>query len=41
MGEKSIYVWHSRKFEEFAYMQMPRVLFLIGSVYAIYKITLR
>ena len=39
-GSKSIYVWHSRKFEEFMYMHIPRFLFLAGSCFVIYTITL-
>ena len=41
VGDKSIYVWHSRKFEELAYMNIPRALFLVGSIFIIYQITLR
>ena len=41
VGDRSIYVWHSRKFEELAYMNIPRALFLLGSVFVIYNITLR
>ena len=38
---KSVYVWHSRRFEEMMYMQVPRFLFLAGSIYIIYLINLR
>lgn len=41
IGNKSLYFWHSRRFEEFAYMHIPRFLFLAGSIYSIYTISLR
>jgi uncharacterized membrane protein len=41
LDDKSVYFWHSRRFEEFAYMHIPRFLFLAGSIYAIYTINLK
>ena len=41
VGQKSLYFWHSRKFEELAYMHIPRLIFLTMSVYTIYRINLR
>lgn len=38
---RSVYVWHSRRFEEIMYMHVPRFLFLAGSIYAIFLINLR
>ena len=38
IGPKSVYLWHSRKFEEFAYMILPRFLYLTGAAYIIYTI---
>ena len=40
-GNKSLYVWRSRAFEEMMYVNAPRMLFLTGSCYIIYCITLR
>ncbi len=34
-------MWRSRAFEEMFYMQLPRVLFLTGSIWMIYKITMK
>ena len=41
MGNKSVYFWHSRRFEEFAYMHIPRFFFLAGAIYTIYTINLK
>ena len=41
LGDKSVYFWHSRRFEELAYMHVPRFVFLAGSIYVIYTISLR
>ena len=38
---KSVFIWHSRRFEEIAYMHVPRFLFLSGSIWVIYQINLR
>ena len=40
-GKKSVYLWRSRAFEEIAFMYVPRFLFLTGSAYFIYRITLK
>lgn len=41
VGNNSIYVWKSRRFEEMIYMHIPRMLFLTASCYVIYRINLR
>ena len=41
VGQNSIYVWKSRRFEEMIYMHIPRLLFLVASCYVIYRISLR
>ena len=41
IGSKSIYFWNSRAFEEILYMHVPRFIFLAGSIYTIYTISLR
>ena len=41
IGSKSVYIWHSRRFEEILYMHVPRLLFLSLSIYTIYYINLR
>jgi len=41
VGSKSLYFWHSRQFTEIFQMHIPRLLFLSGAIYTIYKIKLR
>lgn len=40
-GRKRIYIWRSRVFEEMSFVYFPRLLFLTGSCYFIYLITLK
>ena len=40
-GRKSVYLWRSRVFEEMAFMYVPRFIFLTGSCYFIYRISLK
>jgi hypothetical protein len=41
VGDNSIYVWKSRRFEELIYMHLPRMFFLGASCYVIYRINLK
>ena len=41
IGQKSVYFWHSRAFEEILFMHVPRFLFLAGAIFTIYSISLR
>jgi hypothetical protein len=41
VGDNSIYLWKSRRFEELIYMHMPRMFFLCASCYVIYRINLK
>ena len=41
VGPNSIYIWRSRRFEELIYLHIPRFLFLAGSCYLIYRISLK
>lgn len=41
VGQKSIYFWHSRAFEEILFMHLPRLIFLSGAIYTIYTISLK
>jgi hypothetical protein len=41
VGQKSIYIWRARKFEEVAYLHLPRFAFLSFSCYLIYRIKLK
>ena len=41
VGQSHVYFWHSRRFEEFFYMHIPRFIFLAGSIYTIYTISLK
>lgn len=41
VGQRSIYIWRSRKFEEVAYLHLPRFAFLSFSCYLIYRIKLK
>jgi hypothetical protein len=41
VGPNSIYIWKSRRFEEFIYLHVPRFLFLTLSCYIIYRINVK
>lgn len=41
LGHRSVYFWHSRAFEEILLMHLPRFIFLAGSIYTIYTISLK